>query len=101
MPQTLRMIGIDPGFGRAGIGIIDLNGNDATHVWHDCIDTPASLSFTERLQLVRTGVLDAIRGFKIADTAGCAGPAACPQFVDAALQEHARRVTPEPSAAIT
>jgi len=57
----MRVLGVDPGFGRTGLGVIDLSGNDAVHVWHDVIETSSDMSFAERLQSVRNDVQEAIR----------------------------------------
>ncbi|MDF1496733.1 MAG: crossover junction endodeoxyribonuclease RuvC [Patescibacteria group bacterium] len=58
-----RILGIDPGFGRTGLGIIDIKNSKLTHVWHSCIDTPSDAPFTERLQTVRNDLTEAIRRF--------------------------------------
>ena len=58
-----RILGVDPGFGRTGLGIIDFNSNKLTHVWHTCIDTPADAPFMDRLQTVRNDIVEAIRRF--------------------------------------
>lgn len=62
-PNVLRMLGIDPGFGRTGLGVVDIRGGDAAHVWHDVIETPKEMPFAERLQCVRNDVTEAIRRF--------------------------------------
>ncbi len=59
-----RILGVDPGFGRTGLGIVDIKNSKLTHVWHSCIDTPADAPFTERLQTVRNDLTEAIRRFK-------------------------------------
>lgn len=60
----MRIIGIDPGFDRTGIGIIDQSGMKSVWVYHGCIQTKASMEFTLRLQMMRDGVRDAIQQFK-------------------------------------
>ena len=49
----LRIIGIDPGYGRCGFAIIErtVRGNE-TLLHSQCLSTPASHPFTERLALV-------------------------------------------------
>ena len=59
-----RILGIDPGFGRTGLGVVDMAGGEATHVWHDVIATPTEQPFGERLQAVRNDVTEAIRRFQ-------------------------------------
>jgi len=58
-----RILGIDPGFGRTGLGIIDIKNSKLTHVWHSCIETPSDVPFTERLQTIRNDLTEAIRRF--------------------------------------
>ena len=62
--STFRILGIDPGFGLTGLGVVDVTGGDATHVWHDVISTPTEQPFGERLQAVRNDVTEAIRRFQ-------------------------------------
>lgn len=62
--RGIRVLGIDPGFGRTGLGVIALKGSKFTHIWHSCIDTPADAPFTERLQSVRNDIVEAVRRFK-------------------------------------
>lgn len=61
---TLRILGIDPGFGRTGLGVVDVTGGEATHVWHSVISTPTEQPFGERLQAVRNDVTEAVRRFQ-------------------------------------
>ena len=63
MPSSLRVLGIDPGFGRTGLGVVDLSGNDATHIWHEVIETPKEMSFVERLQCIRNDLNEVIRKY--------------------------------------
>ena len=44
-----RILGIDPGFGRMGWGVIDVAGNTRHYVAHGCVETPASDPFLRRL----------------------------------------------------
>jgi crossover junction endodeoxyribonuclease RuvC len=53
MPRSSRILGIDPGFGRTGIGIVDVYGSDATHVMHTVIETPKEDDFSQRLLALR------------------------------------------------
>lgn len=54
--STLRLLGIDPGFDRTGIGIVDHTGGKMAWVWHGCIQTSPKDSFSVRLQQVRDGL---------------------------------------------
>ncbi len=50
MPKKFeRIIGIDPGFGRTGWGVIEKAGNDWRAVDWGCIETVSSKPFIERL----------------------------------------------------
>lgn len=49
-----RILGIDPGFGRMGFGIIEqTGGNNWGHVAHGCVETSAKKKFVERLKEIR------------------------------------------------
>ncbi len=61
--KIIRVIGVDPGFGRTGLGVVDFHGSKPMHIWHSCIDTPADIPFTERLQIVRNDTVEALRRF--------------------------------------
>lgn len=61
MSVPLRVLGVDPGFGRTGLGVVDMRGSDATHVWHTVIETDKDQPFAERLQCVRNDLAEAIR----------------------------------------
>ena len=62
--SVMRVLGVDPGFGRTGLGVIDLQKGEPVHVWHSCIDTPADESFTDRLKAVRNDLTEAVRRFE-------------------------------------
>lgn len=61
--EGVIILGIDPGFGRTGLGVISLSGSKMNHIWHSCIETPSDAPFTERLQTVRNDVAEAVRRF--------------------------------------
>lgn len=48
-----RILGIDPGFGRTGIGVVETRGSDATYVAHAVIETPKEDAFSTRLLALR------------------------------------------------
>ncbi len=62
--MTTRILGVDPGFGRTGLGVIDVQGGNAVHVWHDVIETPKEEDFSARLQTVRNDLVEAVRRFQ-------------------------------------
>lgn len=64
MNGMTRVLGVDPGFGRTGLGVVDMKGGNGTHVWHSVIETPADHAFIDRLATVRNDVVEAIRRFQ-------------------------------------
>lgn len=60
----LTILGIDPGFGRTGLGVVNIKGSKLTHLWHSCIETSTDEIFSLRLQAVRNDVNEAIRRFQ-------------------------------------
>ena len=60
----LRILGIDPGFDRTGLGVIDQSGSRLVWVHHACIQTRASDPFSLRLQQTRDGIKDVLNHFQ-------------------------------------
>lgn len=56
----MRLLGIDPGFDRTGVGIIDYAGGVMRWVWHGCIQTSPKDSLSIRLQQVRDGLMQVL-----------------------------------------
>lgn len=52
MSGTLTIMGIDPGLGRTGYGVIEKTGGKLVAVDHGCIETPARHSVVKRLEQV-------------------------------------------------
>lgn len=48
----MRVIAIDPGYGRCGVAVVEKNGGKETWIYSDCIETNASDGFVERLAQV-------------------------------------------------
>lgn len=48
----MRILGIDPGIGRLGWGIIEKNGQKVSPVIFDCLETDKKLTLPKRLQLI-------------------------------------------------
>lgn len=59
-----RILGIDPGFDRTGLGVIEQTGNRLTWIHHSCVQTRAGDPFALRLQQTRDGVRRAIEQFQ-------------------------------------
>jgi crossover junction endodeoxyribonuclease RuvC len=54
---AVRIIGIDPGSQRTGIGIIDVDaGGQSRHVFHTALNLLASENFAERLKCIFDGI---------------------------------------------
>ncbi len=64
MSISLRVLGIDPGFDRTGLGVIESSGGSLKWIAHDCIQTKTSQELSERLSLVYDGVVQAIKTFQ-------------------------------------
>src|ERR1041385_8469229 len=48
----MRVIGVDPGYGRCGVAIVDRSGGQEHLVYSECIETAAGADFPERLRAV-------------------------------------------------
>lgn len=48
----MRILGIDPGFGRLGVGIIDTDQNKESHIYSECFETNPKDSFHTRLKII-------------------------------------------------
>lgn len=60
-----RILGIDPGFGRVGYGIIEqTSGNNWRAVSYGCISTDPKESFVERLKDIHGELLNLIKEYK-------------------------------------
>ncbi len=64
MKAGMTVLGIDPGFGRTGLGVITVNGSQNIHVWHTCISTSADSSFSQRLRLLRDKLSESIAEYQ-------------------------------------
>lgn len=62
--STHRIIGIDPGYGRIGVGIIEGGGQDWKPLYFCCIETNTKTSFIERLEEVHVALKKIIVQFK-------------------------------------
>lgn len=47
--NNIRILGIDPGFGRVGYGVIEKQNGDWVHIAHGCINTVIDNPFIERI----------------------------------------------------
>ena len=60
----MRILGIDPGIGRCGWGVIETTGSKIKPISFGCIETSPSLSIEERLEQVYRKVGESIKEFK-------------------------------------
>ncbi len=66
----MRILGIDPGFGRVGYGVIEqVNGNDWKAVAFGCIETSPKKKFVDRLLEVRNELVALIKKYRPARVA--------------------------------
>jgi crossover junction endodeoxyribonuclease RuvC len=63
-PKVIRILGIDPGFDRLGVCIVDKEGNNETLVYSGCITTPKQKTFEERLVLLGKDLNEIITKYK-------------------------------------
>lgn len=64
MPEIRRVLGIDPGFDRAGFGVIDQRGSNQVWVHHSCLQTSPKDSFETRLCQLRDETARIIQQFQ-------------------------------------
>ncbi len=62
--QQVRILGIDPGFGRTGWGIIEKVNGDWALVDYGCIETSAKDSFVERIDELNLELQKVIKKYK-------------------------------------
>lgn len=59
----MRILGIDPGFDRLGVAVVEGNPSKPTLVWSECVE-PKKGAMSERLATVFTAVTNTIEKFK-------------------------------------
>ena len=59
------VLGIDPGFGRVGYGLIDYTKNKYKAIEYGCISTDKDTPFPERLNKIETDLLSVIERYNI------------------------------------
>ena len=60
----MRILGIDPGFERLGIAVLEKNGGKECVIFSECFKTSAKLEFAERLKLIGAEVRKIIKEYK-------------------------------------
>ena len=56
----MKVLAVDPGYGRCGVAVIDGSATNQTYVYSDCIETESSDDFFDRLQEITKTVDDLI-----------------------------------------
>ncbi|MES2201789.1 MAG: crossover junction endodeoxyribonuclease RuvC [candidate division FCPU426 bacterium] len=54
----MKVLGLDPGYGRLGYGVVEMRGSRLSALAFGVIETPAKMDFQERLLKVHRGVRD-------------------------------------------
>lgn len=62
----MRILGIDPGFERLGVAILEKNTTDPKEhvVFSECFKTPSSMPFAERIQLIGAEIREKIKKYR-------------------------------------
>src|SRR3989338_5010561 len=61
----MRILGIDPGFERLGIAVLEKNKNDKERmIFSECFKTSAKLPFAERLNLIGQEIKKVVKEYK-------------------------------------
>ena len=58
----MRVLAIDPGFGRCGVALLDGDASSAHILYSDCVETSAKTAFVDRLLVVANEVIRLIEG---------------------------------------
>ena len=62
--KTLRVLGVDPGFDRMGLGMVEMCGGDAKWISHACAQTVKTDAIEYRLQKIRDALMEAIKRYE-------------------------------------
>lgn len=60
----MRVLAIDPGYGRCGVAVVEKENGKETYIYSDCIETTAKMKFDERLSFVASECGRLIKRFK-------------------------------------
>ncbi len=58
------VLGIDPGIGRTGWGVIEIQGSKSRAIDYGCLETPSSMELPDRLIEIRKHILKLIKDHK-------------------------------------
>ena len=59
-----RILGIDPGYGRVGVGIIEIQGSKSKALFYTCIETSKDTEFNQRLFQISKELDQIIKEYK-------------------------------------
>lgn len=65
----MKILGIDPGIGRTGIGVVDVQKGEATYVAHGVIETAKEAAFSDRLFVLYEELTRVINAYEPAGAA--------------------------------
>ena len=65
----MRVLAIDPGFGRCGVAILEKDGSEISVIYSSCIETSTKFSFPERLARVANECAVLLKRYKPASVA--------------------------------
>jgi crossover junction endodeoxyribonuclease RuvC len=60
--KNRRVLGIDPGYDRLGLAVVEGDASKPVHVWSDCVIPPKGEK-EERLAVVQAAIVEAIREY--------------------------------------
>lgn len=60
----MRILGVDPGLGRLGWGVIEAESNKQKALGYGCIETPTKMPDSERLLMVYEGLQAVIKNYQ-------------------------------------
>lgn len=60
----MRTLGIDPGYDRLGVAVVEKTNGNETLIYSDCVQTDKTLPFPERLRIVGDAIALAIADYK-------------------------------------
>lgn len=60
MTDTIRCLGVDPGIGRMGYGVVERCKSRYTSVSYGCIETPSDMPIPQRLEMLYKGLREQI-----------------------------------------
>ena len=60
----MRVLAIDPGYGRCGVAVVEKIDGKEKYIYSDCVETPAKMPFDQRLLAVASECERLVKKFK-------------------------------------